>query len=243
MEIHCQTCFAAQRTNELLTGFPGPNIIEEVRKAIKESVAGVESIVQNAVMVLMRGMAGEARRGPRLISLLPYDMRTFDPRRIGQERYQLNLWCEMPGEQHPTCKIGSGGPGEYTFMRPKAWLVKAAPYVSFAGKIIKGLIPLAQAAGAVAAGGDMLGRIDLMTGAVDSLLEGDLEIGVESPELKDALGSSQEGAALRALHALLEELDPQKSWGGLRGAATPTGDYLWLCGDHYKVYEPGLPKL
>ena len=24
---------------------------------------------------------------------------------------------------------------------------------------------------------------------------------------------------------------------------TPTGDYLWLCPKHYRVYDPGLPKL
>jgi hypothetical protein len=88
----------------------------------------------------------------------------------------------------------------------------------------------------------MLDRIDLMTSAVDSLLEGDLEIGTDSP-LEGTLSQSQEGSALRALHALLVELDPQKNWGGLKGVATPTGDYLWLCPEHYEEYEPGLPDL
>ena len=39
------------------------------------------------------------------------------------------LWCEWPDQPHPTCPIGSDGPGEIVFTRPKEWLVKAAPYV------------------------------------------------------------------------------------------------------------------
>ena len=59
----------------------------------------------------------------------------------------------------------------------------------------------------------------------------------------DELVTRAEGAGLRELHSLLLELDPAKSWGGLKRVLTPAGDYLWLCPEHYREYEPGLPKL
>jgi len=46
-----------------------------------------------------------------------------------------------------------------------------------------------------------------------------------------------EGAALRALSALLQRLDPAGKWGGLRRVRTPDEKYLWLCERHLKVYK------
>ena len=55
--------------------------------------------------------------------------------------------------------------------------------------------------------------------------------------------SHVEGAALREFHALLNEIDKKKTWGGLRRVvAKATGDVLWVCRKHYKIYDPGLPK-
>jgi len=41
-----------------------------------------------------------------------------------------------------------------------------------------------------------------------------------------------EGAELRAIRHLLEELDPSQVWGGLRKTWTPEGHCLWLCPQH-----------
>jgi internalin A len=55
---------------------------------------------------------------------------------------------------------------------------------------------------------------------------------------------SAEGGGLRALRALLVELDPAMRFGDLRRVLTPSGDYLWICPDyHYREYDPGLPTL
>ena len=43
---------------------------------------------------------------------------------------------------------------------------------------------------------------------------------------------SVEGASLRTLRQLLDQLDPKQHWGGLRKILTPEGHYLWLCEGH-----------
>ena len=58
-----------------------------------------------------------------------------------------------------------------------------------------------------------------------------------------SLHRREEGAGLRELLSLLLDLDKSRKWGNLRRVLTPTGDYLWLCRDHYPEYDPGLPKL
>lgn len=46
-----------------------------------------------------------------------------------------------------------------------------------------------------------------------------------------------EGAPLRALRVFLDEVDPQKQYGGLRKVLTPEGHYLWLCEYHAAQYR------
>ena len=46
-----------------------------------------------------------------------------------------------------------------------------------------------------------------------------------------------QGAALRALSALLQKLDPAGRWGGLQRVRTPDEKYLWLCERHLKKYK------
>ena len=46
-----------------------------------------------------------------------------------------------------------------------------------------------------------------------------------------------EGAELRALRQMLDELDPSQTWGNLRKILTPEGHYLWLCDQHAEEYR------
>jgi hypothetical protein len=46
-----------------------------------------------------------------------------------------------------------------------------------------------------------------------------------------------EGAPLRALRELLDEVDTKHHWGGLKKILTPEGHYLWLCEDHAQEYK------
>jgi hypothetical protein len=46
-----------------------------------------------------------------------------------------------------------------------------------------------------------------------------------------------EGAELRALRKLLDEVDRQHQWGGLKKKLTPEGHWLWLCEEHAQEYR------
>lgn len=63
------------------------------------------------------------------------------------------------------------------------------------------------------------------------------------PKNRNQAVTEAEGAGLRELYALLSVIDPENRWGNLKRVLAPTGEYLWLCPDHYKIYEPGLPFL
>ena len=55
--------------------------------------------------------------------------------------------------------------------------------------------------------------------------------------------TAAEGEALRALRAIIFEHDPLRAFGGLRRVQAPSGDLLWVCEDHYREYDPGLPVI
>jgi hypothetical protein len=52
-----------------------------------------------------------------------------------------------------------------------------------------------------------------------------------------------EAEALRTLRALIFEHDPQRKFGGLRRVQASSGDFLWVCSNHYTEYDPGLPEM
>jgi internalin A len=52
-----------------------------------------------------------------------------------------------------------------------------------------------------------------------------------------------EGQALRALRLIVFEHDRQRAFGGMRRVQAPSGDFLWVCPDHYREYDPGLPTV
>ena len=84
--------------------------------------------------------------------------------------------------------------------------------------------------------------MDKLTGALLKDKEAPHELRVRD----DDMGFSRaEGAALREFHDLLRQLDKDRTrtWGGLQRVTTPAGDILWVCPQHYKEYDRGLPKV
>ena len=55
--------------------------------------------------------------------------------------------------------------------------------------------------------------------------------------------TTAEGEALRTLRAIIFEHDPLRASGGLRRVQAPSGDLLWVCENHYREYDPGLPVI
>ena len=249
--VECHECYEERDVDRLLTGFAPALVASDVvhidqrLERIERRVAGVGNQIAAAFRATLRALAEETRECPHLFTLQPQDLSRFNPANIGREGYRLTLWCEYTEEQHPTCKIGSGAAGEWTFERPKEWLVRVAPYAALIARTLKTVVPVGGAVFKAAIDESLLkdlGRhIDVMDKFATALPRGELHSG-RRPDATDQL-SEAEGAGVRELHALLLELDPAKTWGSLRRAMAPTGEYLWLCPVHYREYDPGLPVL
>jgi internalin A len=42
---------------------------------------------------------------------------------------------------------------------------------------------------------------------------------------------------------LLFGLDEKRAFGDMRRVQSPSGDFLWVCANHYPEYDPGLPVI
>jgi internalin A len=112
-------------------------------------------------------------------------------------------------------------------------------------RLLRAAVPIAGAALGVALPEEEFKRIDKDLGLMKALVEQLPEMGLESLPSVDETGSRVEVADLKALRALLVELDPLMRFGDLRRVLGPSGDYLWICSlrEHLREYDPGLPRL
>ena len=186
---------------------------------------------------IVQGLTSVRRDGPCLFSLVP------EGRSLTTNRHRLTLWCEHVDGPHPCSPIGSGGLGDYVVSRPRAWLKRWAPAISWMVKILKIATPIAGAMGSATADAlgldEMKANIDIMEAVAKALPGGELEVGkldVPRAGLPAQLGDGE----LRMFHDFLAAALPERSWGNLKRAYYK-GDFLWLCPTHYEEYEPGLP--
>jgi len=84
----------------------------------------------------------------------------------------------------------------------------------------------------------LTGQIKLMEELAMKLSERDY-LGAELLERAGGGAKAEqiEGAELRALRKLLDEVDKKQEWGGLKKVLTPEGHYLWLCEEHAAEYK------
>jgi internalin A len=173
---------------------------------------------------------------PSLFVLRPDQKETWKQNLLGQT-VELHLVCEAPGEVHLT-RDG----GRYETQFSPEWLGTIAPYVEAMVSILKYAAPFVGIAVGYAPE-----QFQKMFGADIRLMQ---ELVKKLPDVKgpakDSLSLRDhgkesherfEGAALRVLRSLLDRLDPQRKWGGLRKVLTPEGHYLWLCENHAAAYR------
>jgi hypothetical protein len=55
--------------------------------------------------------------------------------------------------------------------------------------------------------------------------------------------SDPERSGILALHRYLSEADPSQAKLGLHRVATYTGDYRWLCKQHYEAWQSNIPDV
>jgi hypothetical protein len=118
-----------------------------------------------------------------------------------------------------------------------------APYVRLVVKTLHLVVPLAGATVGVVLSEEQLKGVERSVKFTETLVEKLPEPaeGHEDPAFGVNFGSSAEGAGLRALRSFLMAEDPAHSFGDLRRFPNPSGDFLWICPQHYRECDGGLP--
>ena len=158
---------------------------------------------------------------PNIFSLRPIETSVW--RKIVGEKMQLQLYCQAPGFWHPT-----GDDGQYVIDQSSKWLQTIGPYIRNMAKTLKFIVPFVGPW--VSAGKPVY----------EALIKNDVQLMEQLvhvlPEIVASQETHVEGAALRGMRDLLNELDPKQRWGGLKKVLTPEGHFLWLCKHHAKEY-------
>lgn len=250
----CLQCVAEHDVSRLLTGFDQRStslspVLDQMSDKLDDVTRQITQLEEYAtdtadsVRRVLKAVGTEIGDCPRLFTLT-YErrkgvMRVLKP---NWNCLYLTLWCEHPAHWHPLSEV------TYTFDEPRKWLQSIAPYVAFVFRTLKLVVPLAGAIVSVSLSEEELkhrkAEIDLMKTVVDKLPELRDYQQYDRDELDDsaALGPA-EGPALRALRVLLYERDQKREFGGLRRVMDASGEFLWVCTDHYGVYDPGLPHI
>jgi internalin A len=251
--VPCMECAQVHEISLLLTGFAVPdqplgvelNEMQDQLARIEDGIARTEhhaATTAESIRRVLRVVSEEVTDCPRLFTLAPRHPGRSKRLLFFQQHYRLTLWCEHPGYWH------AWTPASYELDPAKDWFAKISPYAILIFKTLQLVVPLAGSASDVLLSPDQSARarseLQLM-----STIVADLPIkpqrNLDSAGMGETTGqlTSAEGEALRGIRAILFEHDRLKSFGGMRRVRAPSGDFLWVCGDHYPEYDPGLPTV
>ena len=250
--VACMDCPATHDISALLTGFAAPTAplavqFEQVSSQLADLKVGIASVQGHAAQIadtvrrVHQIVGAEVTDCPRLFTLAPARPVGIKRALIHQNHYRLTLWCEHPGYEHPW------EPAAYNLDPPREWIAQVAPYAVLVFHALQLIVPLAGAVAIAALPTAQQAAAQTHLAVMQAVLA-DLPATAET-RAEDSLGESTgqltaaEGAALRALRAVVFEHDPLRAFGGLRRIQTPAGDLLWVCEHHYPDYDPGLPVI
>jgi len=124
----------------------------------------------------------------------------------------------------------------YSIEQPTQWLKKMAPYLNVMIMILKHAVPLATPVLGITSeylANQLSNDIGLMAELVTQL-PADVPAG---PSIEEELRPPELDVDYRALHALLDQVDPSHHWAGLSRIRTPEEEILWLCRDHAQQHR------
>lgn len=240
--IRCQDCSKRQSIAELLFGFEERAVDSQLRE-IREQLAGMDSRIADYFMAMMFAIADEAKHGPRLFTLRPREV-NFLKRELFSYPMELQLWCEAEGCQHP---ISEQDKGVYPIDQPDVWVTKMAPYANFVFNVLKTVAPIAAPGINTFFGTKttetwcVKDQLDLSKAFIDMLPTEIKAPGRDVPPGK--ILSEAERSGILALHSLLRELDPNHERLGLHRVPTYTGEYRWLCKQHFEAGQSKIPDM
>ena len=248
--VTCMDCTATPDISALLTGFTAPAVplgaeLQRVSSRLADLTTGITSVQGQAAQIAdtvrrMHQIVGtEVTDCPRLFTLARARPAGIRRALIHQDHYRLTLWCEHPGYEHPW-ELAA-----YNLDPPKEWFARIAPYAVLVFRTLQLIVPLA---GAVAIAALPTAQQDSAQAHLEIMKDivADLPV-TEEMKAEDHLPqtagqlTAAEGAALRAVRAIIFEHDQLRAFGGLRRVQAPAGDLLWVCEHHYSDYDPGLP--
>ncbi len=252
----CFHCSSVHDLSQLVTGFGSQDsrIVPELEKMQDQMASmrtGVERLqlyasdTADVVRRVIRIVGTEVDNCPRLFTLAPMSRSAVLNWFSGtyRDRFQLTLWCEQPGEWHPWPEAS------YEIQPPKEWVTTIGPYAAVVLKALRLLTPIAGAVGGVAVPGEAFSDAQKQLDLMKTLLDRIPTIPVED-ELAEELRPGKhpqltlaEGEALRALRSYLFDVDKHRSFGGLRRTPAISGELIWVCPQHYRDYDRGLPHI
>jgi hypothetical protein len=246
-------CAEVHDIARLLTGFtaPGQTLgaeLEQMHDQMARIESGIARVsgqaaeIAESVRRVLRVVSTEVTDCPALFTLTssrPAGTRRF---RVYLGHYRLTLWCEHPGYWHPWTQAS------YELDPPKEWFAQISPYAALIFKTLQLIIPLAGPVGDVLLpprqAAEAQKYLQLMSALVADM---PTETGQDSNTFGHGIMTDQltaaEGDALRAIRTIIFENDRLRAFGGLRRVQAPSGDFLWVCADHYPEYDPGLPTI
>lgn len=261
---HCWRCQLDHHLSKLLTGFAQPDVplqpeLERLQSQVADVASEVNHLIDYAADTadsmrrVLRVVGSEVTDCPRLFTLTSRNPKGSWPWSPFRRHYRLVLWCEHPDHWHPWL------PASCLLDQPKDWLVRISPYAILVFKALQLVVPIAGAVADVILTGEQLEQARHELEATITLV-GDLFDQADKPiknfDKKDqpkqyisSLGGSADqltpaqGQALRAIRFLLFKQDPVRAFGDLRRVQAPSGEFLWVCTNHYAEYNPPLPRI
>jgi internalin A len=252
LEIQCPASFENVSVPSLLFGInwrARDAVIERIEEAKSEivrevrgtgaSIAGLENNVRLMQREFLKLFHREQRlleaRCPNVFTIIPAKAAWWQ--QVIGERVALQLYCQAPGEWHPTERGG-----RYELTLESGWLRRSLPFMSGLLGVLKLAVPFAgPVVGIVDT--DFAKRIQHEIKLMEKLVEAlpsDYRRLVEVNEItapSQSIKAHTSGASLRAVRQLLQSLDPAQQWGDLAPVLTPEGHLLWLCDKHATVYR------
>lgn len=259
-EVQCQVSFEMIPVMNLLLGLDNPEtrdvILQEIQTLKSENAAHQQQTLSYLAMIQRHTSAlfkaeqsVEDSHCPQVFTLTPNTMPLWKEF-LGQEM-ALQLYCNEPGCWHPVSMQSAFDKryGRYLIAKPEKWLMTMGDYLMWLANALKLVIPVAGAFIDVVDKEHYLQavskQLEMTTQLTDHLWEmGETKSPKGAEHLETRRGKKQmqifpekaEGASLRQVRNLLDELDPQHVWGGLQKVLTPEGHYLWLCPHHAQQY-------
>jgi internalin A len=249
--MDCPDCTQPRDVGLLLTGFAPPSFplkqgLLTVQDRLADVMAGLERVesvtAESAIQIrsVLKAVSEEITDCPRLFTLQAITSEKGRlSARLWRDHYRLTLWCEAPGHEH------SWPQGTYEFSRTKDWLRSVAPYVALISTTLRVAVPVSGAVMGTLLNEEQLKGVQKEVELMKALVAGLSEVREEERvTIEGRSGLTRaEGAGLRAFRILLLEEDKTRQFGGLRRIRSSSGDFLWVCTDHYTEYDPGLPSL